>query len=108
MTQVYIWPLSAVLKALANKIKNGTHHFLNLSHALLETKQIEEQTGWLQHLLVTASGTNPSEFAQAGNTGEGKTLDVGETNTGPTDVVEGACLYCWQLSLKRLSVKFWR
>ena len=100
VTQVYVRPLSAVLKALANKIKKGTHHSLNLSHALLETKQIEEQRGWLQHLLATASGTTPSESAQAGNTGDGKTLDVGETNAGPTDVAEGACLYCWQLFLK--------
>ena len=66
--------------------KKGTHHSLNLCHTRLETKQIEEQPGWLQHLLATASGTTPSESAQAGNTGDIKTLDVGETNARPTDV----------------------
>ena len=37
-------------------------------------------------MLATASGTTPSDSAQAGNTGDGKTLDIGETNAGPTDV----------------------
>ena len=95
VTQVYIWPLSAVLNALADKIKKRkpTTHSNSAIHFWKQTK-IEEQPGRLQHVLATASGTTPSDSAQAGNTGDGKTLDIGETNAGPTDVAEAACLYC--------------
>ena len=45
-------------------------------------------------MFATASGTTLSDSAQAGNTGDGKTLDIGEANAGPADVAEAACLYC--------------
>ena len=94
MTQLYIWPLSAVLKALANKMKKEpTTPSTSVTHFWKQNK-IEEQPGWLQHLFATASGTTPSESAQARKTGDGKTLDVGETNAGPADVAEAAFLYC--------------
>ena len=94
VTQVYIWPFSAVLNAMANKIKKEpTTHSNSATHFWKQTK-IEEQPGRLQHVLATASGATPSDSAQAGNTGDGKTLDIGETNAGPTDVAEAACLYC--------------
>ena len=94
VTQVYIGPLSAVLNALANKIKKEpTTHSNSATHFWKQTK-IEEQPGRLQHVLATASGTTPSDSGRAGNTGDGKTLDIGEINAGPTDVAEAACLYC--------------
>ena len=39
VTEVYIWPLSAVLNALANKIKKEPIFPSKLYHTFLETKQ---------------------------------------------------------------------
>ena len=82
VTQVYIWPLSAVLNALANEIKSRPRLISSTSAThFWKQNKIEELPGWLQHVLATASGTTPLDSAQTGNIGDGKTLDIRETRT---------------------------